>query len=413
MRVQIWSYNYDPEPTGIGPVSTTLARALHERGHDVHVVAAFPHYPAPVWGKRRLPYRERRDSIEVLRLPLWVGRATAAQRYRQELTFLAAQFAALPAMRRADVSVVVSPSFPALLAAIVAHRLRRAPWILWLQDILPDGAFTTGFVDEGGAVLVASRRLESAAYRSAALIVVPSQAFRHNLRGKGVADDKIRLIENPATRQPRRPPDDADSNPSKPWSVLAMGNIGHSQGLAPLVEAFEASELSRDDVRLRITGVGVAASDVEARVRSDRVQMLGLASDDELEAELRDANIGFVSQHYAGTEFNIPSKITNFMVYGLPILAAVNPGSEVARIVEQSGGGWVVDSSRPELFPLKIAKLLARPAEVLQCRRAAARYAATHFTVPTFAERFETVLREVMPGSVVRAEGGVRGRATF
>ena len=404
MRLQLWSYNYDPEPTGIGPVSATLARALQERGHEVHVVAAHPHYPAPAWGTHRLPYRERRDSVEVLRLPLWVGRATAGQRYRQELTFLGSQLAALPALRRADASVVVSPSFPALLAAVVARGVRRTPWILWLQDILPDGAFTTGLVDEGGVVLAASRRLEAAAYRSAGLIVVPSQAFRRNLRGKDVADGKIRVIENPATREPRRPPGNVHSKQSRPWSILAMGNIGHSQGLGPLVEAFEASDLSREDVRLRITGVGVAAGDVRARVRSDRVQMLGLVSDDELEAELQDAKIGFVSQHHAGTEFNIPSKITNFMVYGLPILAAVNPGSEVARIVERSGGGWVVDSSRAELFPLKIAELLACPAEVMQRGRAAARYAATHFTVPTFAERFEAVLREVVPASAIRPD---------
>ena len=403
MKIQLWSYNYDPEPSGIGPVSTTFAQALHERGHGIRVVAAHPHYPSPLWGTRRLPYRERRDSIEVLRLPLWIGRATAAQRYRQELTFLASQLAALPILRGADVSVVVSPSFPALFAAIVARRVRPAPWILWLQDILPDGAFTTGLVDEGGAVLAASRRLESAAYRSAALIVVPSQAFQRNLRSKGVADRKIRVIENPATREPRRPPGDSDSKPSRPWSVLAMGNIGHSQGLAPLVDAFEASDLSREDVRLRITGVGVAASDVQARVRSDRVQMLGLVSDDELEAELQDASIGFVSQHHAGTEFNIPSKIMNFMVYGLPVLAAVNPGSEVARIIEQSGGGWVVDSSRPELFPLKLAELRARPGEVLQRGRAAARYAGARFTAATFAERFEAVLREVVPASLMRA----------
>lgn len=47
MRVQLWSYNFDPEPTGIGIVATTLARGLSKRGHDVEVVAAHPHYPEP------------------------------------------------------------------------------------------------------------------------------------------------------------------------------------------------------------------------------------------------------------------------------------------------------------------------------------------------------------------------------
>ena len=63
VRIQLWSYNYDPEPSGIGPVSTVLARGLRERGHELSIVAAHPHYPEPRWGSRRLPYRERRDGI--------------------------------------------------------------------------------------------------------------------------------------------------------------------------------------------------------------------------------------------------------------------------------------------------------------------------------------------------------------
>lgn len=396
MRIQLWSYNYDPEPSGIGPVSTTLARALHERGHDIDVVAAHPHYPAPVWGKRRLPYRERRDSIDVLRLPLWVGRATTAQRYRQELTFLAAQFAALPAMRRPDVSLVVSPSFPALLPAIVAHRLWRSPWVLWLHDILPDGAAATGLLEEGGLVLQASRRLESAAYKDTSLIVALSTAFERNLLAKNVPGDKIRVIYDPATRAPHRPISLEGAAPDRPWRVLSMGNIGYSQGLAPLVDAFESSDLSADDVLLRITGVGVAADDVRDKVRTDRVQMLGMLSDDALEEELLATTIAFVSQHHTGSEFNIPSKIMNFMAYGLPVLAAVNPRSEVAKIVERSGGGWVVDSSRPESFPQKLAELLDRPSEVQERARAALRYAGEHFSVATFAERFDSLLCEVV-----------------
>ncbi len=32
LRVQLWSYNYEPEPAGIGPVSAAGAKGLRERG---------------------------------------------------------------------------------------------------------------------------------------------------------------------------------------------------------------------------------------------------------------------------------------------------------------------------------------------------------------------------------------------
>src|SRR4051794_26276032 len=166
MRVQLWSYNYDPEPTGIAPVSTTWARAMRDRGHDVSVVAAHPHYPTREWGTRLRPYRENRDGIPVLRLPLWIGRSGGLQRVRQEVSFMISQAAAVPALGDPEVVVAVSPSFPALMPAMVDSRLRRRPWVLWLQDILPDGAAATGLLPDG-PLLTAARAFERAAYRSA------------------------------------------------------------------------------------------------------------------------------------------------------------------------------------------------------------------------------------------------------
>ena len=391
-RIQLWSYNYDPEPTGIGPVSTVTARQLQDAGYRVDVVAAHPHYPEPQWGSRARPYREVRDGISILRLPLWVGRATTAERYRQELSFMAAQTAAIPVLGSPDLAIVVSPSFPALLPAIVNARVRRIPWILWLHDILPDGAAATGIIDSG-TVLRVARRLERLAYREAGRIVVASRPFVANLREKGVPDHRIRLIYAPATREPSRPRVPRKKDPLR---ILSMGNLGFSQGLAALVRAFEApGALPEDlDVRLVITGSGVAANDCRQEIRSDRVQMLGLVDSDRLEEELLRADLAFVSQQYDGSEFNIPSKLMNFMAYGLPVLAAVNPGGEVARLVQEAGAGWIVDSAVPQTFPQQVAAITADRAALAQRAKASRAYADAHFTRQAFARRFIEAIEE-------------------
>ena len=393
MKIQLWSYNFDPEPTGIGIVSTVWARGLRDRGHHVSVVAAHPHYPEPVWGSSRRPYREVRDGIPVLRLPLWIGRASAAERYRQELSFLAAQSLATPFLGHPDVVVSASPSFPALLPAILNKRARRVPWVLWLHDLLPDGATATGLVDEEGTVISLARKLERAAYRAADRIVVLSSAFTGNLISKGVPQPKIDLIYDPATRTPVKLAEPAAA-PGR-LRLLSMGNIGHSQGLAALVGAFEDAVELAPDARLMITGAGVAADEVRARICTERVQMPGLVDEPTLERELQSADVGFVSQRYEGSEFNIPSKLMNYMAYGLPVLAAVNPGGEVAAIVERSGGGWIVDSSDPLAFPREVARLTVNPAEVRERGRNALAYAEANFTQAGFAARFEATLRAV------------------
>jgi colanic acid biosynthesis glycosyl transferase WcaI len=393
LRIQLWSYNFDPEPTGIGIVSTVWARGLRDRGHHVEVVAAHPHYPEPRWGTRLLPYREVRDGIDVLRLPLWIGRASAMERYRQELTFMAAQTAATPFLSRPDVMVSASPSFPALLPAVGNVRTRRIPWVLWLHDLLPDGASATGLVDEGGVVIKLARRLERAAYGAADRIVVLSRSFTENLVAKGVPPHKIELIYDPATRVPAELARPA-STPGA-MRILSMGNIGHSQGLTALVRAFEARPELTAEASLVITGTGVAAEEARAEIRSDRVTMLGMVEDLELEHELREADVAFVSQRYEGSEFNIPSKLMNFMAYGLPILAAVNPAGEVARIVRESGAGWVVDSSDADEFPREVARLVQEPGDVRERAAIARAYAGEHFTQAGFAARFEQTLRSV------------------
>lgn len=392
LHIQLWSYNFAPEPTGIGIVSTVWARGLRDLGHRVEVVAAHPHYPEPRWGRRLAPYRERRDGIDVLRLPLWIGRASAAERYRQELTFMVAQALAAPLLSAPDVLVSTSPSFPALLPAVANVRVRRVPWVLWLHDLLPDGAAATGLLDDEGTVIRLARRLERAAYRTADRIVVLSGAFTDNLVGKGVPPDKIELIYDPATRVPRGLA--APGVRSAPLRVLSMGNIGHSQGLTALVRAFEAHP--DPCARLVITGTGVCAAEARAEIRSGRVRMLGMVDDDRLEAELRAADVALVTQRYDGSEFNIPSKLMNFMAYGLPVLAVVNPSGEVARIVREAGAGWVVDSSDADAFPRELARIAHATSELRDRGAAALRYAEERFTQAAFAERFERTLRALV-----------------
>ena len=292
-----------------------------------------------------------------------------------------------------DVVISASPSFPALLPAMGYVRARGVPWLLWLHDILPDGAAATGLVREG-RVLALARQLERRAYARANRIVVLSRAFTANLIGKGVPEDKIRLIYDPATRTPRSVPSAAAKTG---LTLLSMGNIGFSQGLSPLVAAFEAADdMGALGARLVITGNGMAAADVRAAVHTGRVEMRGVVNDAELERELQSARIGFVSQLYEGAEFNIPSKLMNFMAYGLPVLAAVNPHGEVARIVKEANAGWVVNSADPDAFPRTLREIAAAPEGITPLATNALCYAKRHFSQQAFTVDFERQLEELV-----------------
>ena len=82
------------------------------------------------------------------------------------------------------------------------------------------------------------------------------------------------------------------------------------------------------------------------------------------------------------------------MRYGLPIVAAVNPASEAARLVRESGSGWVADSSDPDSFPQAVVNALSDPEELDRRARAGLDFAQANFSQEAFAGRFEAVLRE-------------------
>jgi len=397
LRIQLWSFHYEPEPMGIGPIAAVLARELAARGHSVEVVAAHPHYPEPRWGIRKRPYRERRNGIAVTRVPLWPGREALGQRLRQEATFTPSLAATAPLLGRPDVAVVVSPSFPGLLPAMMNARARRVPWVLWLQDILPDGAAVTGLMDSDRLAMRLARRLERAAYRSAAKIVVISDTFRRNLESKGVPPDRIATLLNPASAPLQPAPRDPSSIDHR--LTLSMGNIGHSQNLEAVVGALESSdELEEIGARLCVVGDGVRAGEVRAAISTGRTEALGVVDRSRLESLLGRTALGLVTQKPRDNDFNVPSKLMNFMGAGVPVMASVDADSEVAHIIRRSGGGWVTDSARleQELAPT-LAAALADPEERERRGAAGLAFAREQFGPDKFATRFEAVLRKAVP----------------
>jgi glycosyltransferase involved in cell wall biosynthesis len=316
--------------------------------------------------------------------------------------------AVAPVLPPADVVIAVTPSFPALGTAAAFSRTRRTPWVMWLQDIVTDGATTTGQLNEG-RLLREARRLERASYAAASRIVVISEAFRQNLLAKGVQNAKIERIFNPITREADKPNDLAAIS-GKPPQILAMGNIGHTQGLDGIIDAFQASDtLAALDARLVIAGGGVAANQARSRIATNRVSMPGVLYGDELTPLIRGTSIGLVSQRPGITEFNLPSKLMNYMAHGIPVLASVNPNSETARIVHESSGGWVTDATDPTAFAAKASELLRERQALQRAGWAGQAYAQANFAPPQVAERFERVLEAaVSPGRVRRSAARTR-----
>ncbi len=147
--------------------------------------------------------------------------------------------------------------------------------------------------------------------------------------------------------------------------------------------------------RFVIAGDGVEGDAVRAAIETDRVRVTGVLETPALEHELERAEIAVVSQLYEGVDFNVPSKLMNFMARGLPVVAAVRDDSEVARIIRASGGGWVATGADMREFVSLLAGALDRPDERAERGAAALRFARANFTAEVLSEGMERTLAGV------------------
>ncbi|MCL5669830.1 MAG: colanic acid biosynthesis glycosyltransferase WcaI, partial [Acidobacteria bacterium] len=95
--------------------------------------------------------------------------------------------------KRPDVLFVVSPPLGLMAPAILLSRLWGVPYIFDVEDLQPDSAADLGMLPKWAVKLL--YRVESTAYRHARLVTTLTPTMRKRIIEKGVAEDKVGLIE--------------------------------------------------------------------------------------------------------------------------------------------------------------------------------------------------------------------------
>ncbi|MGA8048356.1 MAG: glycosyltransferase family 4 protein [Dermatophilaceae bacterium] len=341
MRIAFITQWFPPEVGSLIPES--IAVGLAERGHDVHVLTAFPNYPTgeiyPGW--RQQPYLRETHSLGVTvhRTPVYATHdRNAVRRAANYLSHAATATLGTLRVPRPDVWLVYSSPATSALPAQLAPPAKRAPVCLLIQDLWPDSVTGSGMVP--GRVGHLIEHVLSAytrfSYRHAARIGVTSPGIREILQARGVPQHKIAWTPNWLTHPPL--PDESGDGPvlgSGQRTFLYAGNLGAMQGLHELVDAFALVP----EADLVLMGHGVERESLvrQAQGYSNVTvlppvphEMAGryLAAADVLVVSLRDSPL---------LRATMPSKVQAYLRAGKPILA--HASGDVASIVTQHGIG--------------------------------------------------------------------------
>jgi colanic acid biosynthesis glycosyl transferase WcaI len=367
MKVLILSINYWPEVTGIGAFTTYRAEHLAASGHNVEVCTTFPYYPewkvpAPYAGK--FVQSEERNGVRIVRSYAYIPNpVTAAKRVLHEASFIASVTIRALARKRPDVVLVVSPPLGLAASAVLLSRVWGIPYVFDVEDLQPDAAADLGMLP--GWAIKFLYKVEEAAYRHARLVTTLTPSMRKRIVGKGVPENKVELLE------PRM--DDslvhigADEgaafrkryNLDGKFLITHSGNMGVKQGLDVVLDA---AALSRADnsVLFFLVGNGADCERIKrraARMELANVRFLPLLSEADFRGLLVASDICLVTQQNSVAEIAFPSKVVTYLAAGRPIVASVKRVCEVARVIEESGAGKVVDAEDPGALWLALEEM--------------------------------------------------------
>lgn len=402
MRLLIVSQYFWPEGFRINEVAGSLV----ERGFQVDVFTGKPNYPEGkiyngyrTWGCSHEEFRGTRIS----RVPLVPRRKNSKiGLVLNYFSFIVSGLIFGPWLMRGkqhDAVFVYVPS-PLLSAipAIFLGWLKKAPVIIWVQDLWPESLSATGYV-RNRLILRGVERVVRFIYRHADLLLVQSQAFVEPVRALA-GGTPIKYYPNSVDASFALPA--GDSTPDGPgldagFSVMFAGNIGSAQAVEVIVDA--ATRLKAyEDIQFVVLGDGSCREWMLQQAWERGLSNLHLPGRFPVETMpgfMQKASALLVTladrEIFAAT---VPNKVQAYMAAGRPIIACL-PG-EGARLVTEAEAGLGVRAEDGEALAAAVLQLYRMPeSEREEMGRKGRTYFHAHFDHEKLVDQLIVQLKEV------------------
>ena len=367
LRIAVLCPHFEPDTAPTGEVISAIVHELTARGHRIDVVTALPWYRHHAveagWTGRRV----RRESTP------W-GRVTRvdpfAGRDKRSIVRRAAGFVGFSALAgaqairggRVDAVLAMSPPFTMGLTGWAVHLVRRGPLVFNVQDVFPDAAIATGAITDRRLIAVA-RWIERVSYARSAAVTVVGEEMRTNVVAKlppGRAGDVV-TIPNFVDTDLIRPLDRRTELRARLGIgdepvVMYAGNIGYSQSLGMVVDV--ARRMPEVTFLINGGGSGLPAL-AELAAGVGNVRFNGYEPKERLAEVLATGDVHLVPLRAGLASVSVPSKTYAVLAAGRPIVASIDAGSEVPRLLASAGAGVSVAPDDADALHAALVELLA------------------------------------------------------
>ena len=400
MRIGVVTQWYPPENPAIA--GRTMAHALADRGHEVHVVTGFPNYPDGVLypGYSLRPYlREVDGDVTVHRGPLVPSHdRSAVRRATNYLSFAAGGTWAAARVPRPDAWITNGTPVTAAVPATVWSQMYGVPHAIVVQDLWPESVTESAFLGDRANRVVDTvlRPASTAIYRAADAVGVISPGMRGVLERRGVDPQGICYTPNAVGdshlltgRVDRAALRRTLGLPENGLLFMYAGNLGELQCLDNLIAAFGAVP----SAQLVLVGSGVARDRLAAQASAlPNVTVIDRQPLDKIGTYLAASDVQVVSLADSPLlRVTMPSKVQTSLAVGRPILA--HAAGDAATVVEELGAGIATPPDDPARTRLAIESFARRARSELEQMGATAREAYERtYTPAKTGKRLESLL---------------------
>jgi len=387
MRLLLVSDCCYPSTKSSAKLMHDLAAEFARQGHDVTLLAISNDPPMPTEILAMEGYRLFR---------VCAGRTKGAGKVTRavnEILFPSIVWRAAGAWLRAyphDMIIYYSPSifFGPLVAKL--KRLWKVPSYLILRDIFPDWAREAGVLSGGPAYRFFKWR-EQVNYDAADVVAVQSPAnlaafARYNPHRR----DRMEVLFN-WTDTALPPHGNHRQRLGLDGKIVFFygGNIGVAQDMDNLLR-LAVSLGDEPRAYFLLVGSGTEAARLARAAETEGLRnfrVMQACGQQEYLEMLQEFDIGLITLDRRLQSANVPGKLLGYLQCGMPTLASVNPGNDLADILRESGAGLVSINGEDALLHANARRLVQDDALRAQMGAAARRLQARHFDVATAARQ--------------------------
>jgi colanic acid biosynthesis glycosyl transferase WcaI len=364
MKILLTHRFFWPDTAPYAFILRAVGDALAKAGHEVHVLSSMPSYRSET-PPMNTPARETLGALHVRRISVFGDRKrNPLSRLANVVLYCWALFTTILRLRPDVVTASTFPPVAAAWSASLAAQMVGAKFVYHVQDIHPELSQFSGDRLGRGLTRRLLRWLDNHTLQRADVIITLSEDMAQTLRERGLRYLPITVIKNPplqAESETVAPPAEL-VKPLGIVRVIFAGNIGRFQNLQLLAEGVAQCFDNHPELELMFLGDGVALPELTARWSTHpQVRFVPFLPFAQARGLIAEADVGLVSLSPNIYKVAYPSKIATYHKLRLRILALVEPESQLARDLENSGDGIVPAAATPSAIAQALESLIAAP----------------------------------------------------